>query len=294
MVLTRQERERLVLDLYNNQGKNTRQIAQELRMSFGDIGAILKKAKEEKEASKDQVEKISLSTQAYKLFSEGKSPLEVAIELKIKADEVNEYHKEYLKLVHRDNLNQIYEEIGDNDIESFVKLYKSAKDAGMNAQHVVKLLAIANNYLPSVEHRYEVLIRKVGPLELSKQNSAIESRQLSDLITDLRNTSESYHCSLQEEALELSRLRIQKKKLEAIIEGIQNNDRYYLRIKHTAQLGVEGILRNNRELLKLALVSITESIRNNPGKFNFLFDSMSSSITPIDYYGSSQNYSPYM
>ena len=60
---------------------------------------------------------------------------------------------------------------------------------------------------------------------------------------------------------------------------------------------MKGILRNSRELLKLALVSITESIRNNPSKFNFLFDGMSSSpssITlPIDYSGSSQNYSPY-
>jgi DNA-binding NarL/FixJ family response regulator len=33
MVFTRQERERIVLDLYN-QGKNTREIAQEARMSF--------------------------------------------------------------------------------------------------------------------------------------------------------------------------------------------------------------------------------------------------------------------
>ena len=41
MVLTRQERERLVLDLYYNQGKNTRQISQEVRMNFRDIGAIL-------------------------------------------------------------------------------------------------------------------------------------------------------------------------------------------------------------------------------------------------------------
>ena len=49
MVLTRQQRERLVLELYN-QGKNTRGIAEEARMSFSAIGAILKKAEEEKEA----------------------------------------------------------------------------------------------------------------------------------------------------------------------------------------------------------------------------------------------------
>ena len=53
MVLTRQQRERLVLDLYN-QGKNTREIAEEARMSFSAIGAILKKAEQEKEANKSK------------------------------------------------------------------------------------------------------------------------------------------------------------------------------------------------------------------------------------------------
>jgi hypothetical protein len=37
-------------------------------MSFKDITPILKKAREEKEASNEQAEKISVSTQAYKLF----------------------------------------------------------------------------------------------------------------------------------------------------------------------------------------------------------------------------------
>ena len=46
-ILTRQERERLVLDLYN-QGKTIREIAKEVRMSFRDIGDILNKAIEEK------------------------------------------------------------------------------------------------------------------------------------------------------------------------------------------------------------------------------------------------------
>ena len=36
-ILTRQERERLVLEFYN-QGKTIREIAKEVRMSFRDIG----------------------------------------------------------------------------------------------------------------------------------------------------------------------------------------------------------------------------------------------------------------
>jgi hypothetical protein len=46
-ILTRQERERLVLDLYN-QGKTYREISKEARISPRDIGVILNKVIEEK------------------------------------------------------------------------------------------------------------------------------------------------------------------------------------------------------------------------------------------------------
>ena len=42
-MLSNVEKEKLVIDLYYNQGKNVREIAQEARMSFRDIGTILKK-----------------------------------------------------------------------------------------------------------------------------------------------------------------------------------------------------------------------------------------------------------
>ena len=46
--MTRQERERLVLDLYYNQGKTYREISKEARISPRDIRVILNKAIEEK------------------------------------------------------------------------------------------------------------------------------------------------------------------------------------------------------------------------------------------------------
>jgi|SRR6187200_589336 DNA-binding transcriptional regulator LsrR (DeoR family) len=88
MALTRQQRERLVLELYN-QGKNTREIAEEARMSFSAIGAILKKAEEEKEVQGEQEQKLSLSSKAYKLFSERKTLAQVAIALNIREPDVN-------------------------------------------------------------------------------------------------------------------------------------------------------------------------------------------------------------
>ena len=56
-ILTRQERERLVLDFYN-QGKTIHEIAREARVSFRDIGVILNKIVGEKktEGLKEQEE----------------------------------------------------------------------------------------------------------------------------------------------------------------------------------------------------------------------------------------------
>jgi len=83
------ERKGRVLELYS-QGKNTREIATELRMSLRDIGFILKKGQvnhgitstiddgnnSSNGSNQSHNEK---ATQAYKLFTEGKKPVELAI-----------------------------------------------------------------------------------------------------------------------------------------------------------------------------------------------------------------------
>jgi transcriptional regulator len=63
MILTRHEKEKLILDL-RNQGNTHKQIAKIARVSLRDINPILGKAEKEREKEL-----------AYRLFSEGKTPL---------------------------------------------------------------------------------------------------------------------------------------------------------------------------------------------------------------------------
>ena len=97
MISTREEKERLVLDLYNRRTP-IRVIAREAGMSFRDIGAIKKKAEEEKEAKQGEARQTMLSTQAYNLFLQGKTPVQVAIELNIREPEATQYYKEVLEV----------------------------------------------------------------------------------------------------------------------------------------------------------------------------------------------------
>jgi hypothetical protein len=281
MALTRQEKEKLVLDLYYNQNKSYHQIAKEARICPRDIKAILEKPVKDMELKKS----MSSSSQAYKLFSEGKSPLQVAIELNLRDAQVSELYKEYWNLKNLHDLSQVYEEIRSG-IYSFVQLYKLAKAAGMNSQHVVNVLKIANNHLPAVEQRYENLTRQVYSLEGDKRNSAMIVQELSNQITELQNTSESYRSSCEEERRQMGELYQKMARQEALVDDFQNNSEEYIKITRAVGDKVLGVLSNTKVLLRYALLSITESIRNNPERFSSIFHNMSL----ITDYSSSQDY----
>jgi hypothetical protein len=297
MVLTREEKEKLVLDLYN-QGKSTREIAEEARMSFRDIGVILNTAIEEKETSKEQAEKMSQSTQAYKLFSEGKSPVQVAIALNIREPEVARFYVEYWKLVQHHSLSRIYEEIKD-DIGYFVRLYRLAKVARMSVPQVVKVLEIANNDLPLVEHKCERLEREVDDLEAEKRNSARIYQEINDKILSMRDRLDCINLDCEKELAQRDQLYQKRMKLEAGVRQFQNNNEGYAKIRNTVEEKVQSILSDQKMVLKLALLSLTESMRKDPDKYSHLIHNNNTSTTPsrtqaTDYntasYGQQQQY----
>ena len=80
-VLTRKEKEELVLDLYFNQNKTFHEIAKIARMSPRDIKPIIDNAINEKERTQHK----TTAVQAYELFRKGKTLLEVTIDLKLES-----------------------------------------------------------------------------------------------------------------------------------------------------------------------------------------------------------------
>jgi Mor family transcriptional regulator len=75
MVLSREEKEKMVLDLYYNKGYTYKQLTRELRMSPNQIREIIKRDEEKKndDAIVNKKKELSLSSKAYKLFYEGKN-----------------------------------------------------------------------------------------------------------------------------------------------------------------------------------------------------------------------------
>ncbi|HEY7082525.1 MAG TPA: hypothetical protein VH500_22780 [Nitrososphaeraceae archaeon] len=256
--LNRKEKEKLVVDLYES-GRNYHDIAKEARVSLRDIKGILDKA--------NGVQSLYKSSQAYQMFSEGKSPMEVAIALNMRESEVTQLYKESWTLKQIYDLNHIYLET-KGDLASLVRLYKLSKESGLDAEHVIRILRLVDdNNLLHLEEKYRNLKLEVDSLE-EMTKSSIRTLQDYDTQLDAMGKSFDNYCQLcQEQEVKLNDLQKKRLKAETLVRQFENNDKEYHKIRNVVEEKVYDILSNNTILLKLAVASIIQSMRNNPEQY---------------------------
>jgi hypothetical protein len=147
-------------------------------MSFGEIGKILKKFKKEAEIERghndegeiDNNEPKSKESQAFKLFSEGKTPVQVGIALDIAADEVRAIYRDFCGLSNMHQLVEIYDEIEDY-LPSLLGLHRIVKSRGMGEQEIVNVLKLANNNgLQFLQEKVDYLRNHLRNLEIEVKN----------------------------------------------------------------------------------------------------------------------------
>src|SRR5215831_8382864 len=184
--MNREEREEHVILLYK-EGRTFKDIAKEMHMSFRDIGAIIKKAKLQVERERgytNDEEPKSPESKAFKMFSEGKSPIEVAILLDLAADRVRAIYREYWELTGRYELAQIYDET-KKYLPSLLRLHKIVKDLGMKENDVIKVLELAkHNELERLQWKVEYLRNEVNVLEMEKWKSTNQILKLNRMIDE--------------------------------------------------------------------------------------------------------------
>jgi DNA-binding CsgD family transcriptional regulator len=179
--ITEQRRKR-VIDLYFNQHKTYAEIAEIEKMSPRDIHAIIK----EEEARRQKDKQQEISTQAYELFSEGKTPIEVAIILNLPASKVSKLYIEYWKLGGLDKLYTIYKET-NGKIWIVLKLYKELiKKRRMSIEQVANIVDTAIHKLPHMETLYQQAKDQAEKMERTVQRLAndISAREYKISILD--------------------------------------------------------------------------------------------------------------
>jgi hypothetical protein len=170
MMLSRTEREQRVIELHG-QGKTIREIAQDVHMSFGDKGSIVRKVTGSVEDNNNNnnipLTTLSKDSQAFALFSDGKKPIEVAIKLDLGADVVDRLYQQFWRLEGLYQLNLVYKEIR-RYLPSFLKLFKIMKQQRMmSEQDVVEGLKFGKQ-LPQLKDQFELLVEEINNLEYKK------------------------------------------------------------------------------------------------------------------------------
>src|SRR5215471_15774789 len=189
--MNRVEKDEYVIRLYK-EGRSVREIAELVHMSFRDIGLIIKKVKLEADGERgqleDDVKSKSKTTQAIKLFSEGNSPVEVAIALDLPTDQVLTRYREFWELEGMYGLTQISEE-AKYDLHDLLRLHRMAKVLGMEKHDIISAFElIKHNQLKTLQWKAGYLKSEITRLEWEKRKSKYHLFDLERMINESEET----------------------------------------------------------------------------------------------------------
>jgi hypothetical protein len=232
-------------------------------MSIRDISAILKEEEARRQKYKHQQQQEQKSSKAYKLFSEGKTTIEVAIELNLREPEVTKLYREYLKLRGLDKLNTIHKET-NGKIWPFLKLYKELiKKRRMSIEQVVNVVEVAIHKLPYMENLYKQAKDEAEKMQRTIQRLANDIRALERKISILDKIalSSEQECKIKEQ--EVHELTAQKHRIEKLIPNILNGEGYS-KLQQFVKENVKAILSDNKILISIAFAAVIQTLKDDP------------------------------
>jgi transposase len=263
--LNRHQKKALVIELYN-QGKTRRQIAEIVHMSFKDIADVINEYNGE-DIRVNKAEK-SKDAQAFELFLQGKQSVEVAIELDMPADKVEELHVQYWRLSKLDDLEILYHE-AEYSLSLLLRLHNIIKDKRITKdKDISNLIELANDGLPNLRARFEVLLNQITGLENEKD-------LLSNEILGLRNSFYTNNEIIRKQNVQLRSLTRKQSIVEIMLLNTNKDSKY-----HKVTELVDQRLNDKRSLLVAALIAIFKTLKANPYGLSLL---SSSSLEIEDY-----------
>jgi predicted nucleic acid-binding Zn-ribbon protein len=164
----------------------------------------------------------------------------------------------------------VYEET-KGDIDPLLRLYRLSKAKGIGVKQVVNLLAMANEDLPSLEKRIKRLRNDMSTLQFQKRIDERNLYQLNNKIASTTKLLTSFRISCIRERREIENLYNEKTRIENLVTHFKSNNEEYLnKIKKATYEEVRSVLNDSKLLLKVATLSVIESLRRNTELGNFI------------------------
>ena len=186
--MNKKQKEDLVTALLEK-GETYREITKRAGVSPNTVKAIANKM------GLDQ--NTSVSSRALELYVKQKTPLQVAIELDIKAEDAMHLYHQYFMLLGITEFTKVYLQIKDNPWP-FVNLVKLTQNSRIRDGEVVELLKIANRYLPRVRLEYDRVKDELNLWKAELGNTVRTYQQFIDRNIELKKREDELQLSINE------------------------------------------------------------------------------------------------
>ncbi|HEY6588015.1 MAG TPA: hypothetical protein VIY98_06960 [Nitrososphaeraceae archaeon] len=266
-MLSSDEKETIVIEMLKK-GYPIREIAKAAQKSFSAIGEINRRIFGESASYKKKKKKLSKTAQALELFSQGKSPIEVSIELDFEPKDVEKVYLNYLGLTGLTQLVRIYQELGKY-LPDFISFYWSFNEAGADNKKIKEILDMANR-LPELALEIKRLQIERKNLEIPIQNKNNNLQYLDNQIEIANNIFSTELTNLEDLRHEAARCRMQLQNLKKLLNDIANKNEYQNLEKKVEDM-VMKIISEKSVNLSLVLVAVLEALRNDPSKYEIIF-----------------------
>jgi hypothetical protein len=242
---------------------------------------------------KDQQQQQELSSKAYELFSEGKTPVQVAITLNLGQPEVTKLYREYWKLKRLHRFYSTHTELGDESLGAFLKLYLLMKEKGMSVHQVANAVEIAIHKLPYMESLYGQAKDQAEKMQRTRQGLAndIEERKKKISLLDNIIFASEQDCKRKEQQ-QVQELIDQKNMIEKLIANILNGDGYS-KLRQIVKENVKDILSDNKILMSTAFAALILTLKADPQMVR-LIQNMPSANDSEQYKDNNNNITKYL
>ena len=225
---------------------------------------------EQSDVVQREQDRVIPNVKAYKLFDEGKSPLEVTSELNLPGPQVQQYYGEYWNLRRMHRLVAIYPEIQDS-MGYYLKLFRLGKEKGVTPEQIMNLIQMADS-IHKLEDKLQRLQSEISDISTRKSEG---QEELNDLHNEIINTKEKLDLVKKTFNIKYEELKeacSQTQKLQNYVEQFKEGQDYQ-ELESVVRNEVEKTLSDNKKLLQNALFSILLALRNHPDRY-YIVDSM--------------------
>lgn len=242
------------------QGESIRTIAKKLKMSFTDIGKIRKKISGE-DQDHIQNKKCTKTTQALILFSQGRLPLDVSIELDMDPQETDKAYSSFLRLNRLSKIAKIAEG-PDGKLMEFLEFYDFCKKTSINKDKIVYIMEKGKE-ISKLKNEYNILVHRKQEI---KNRSGIELQNLKNIQTCIQNLT----IKLEKARSDLSKLDVdinqKSRELSNLIRYIDNlkNEYNYKIYEQTLKEIFNKIISEDALKTPLIIIAFLEVFRDNP------------------------------